>query len=663
MDKEIKRILNDVKKNEYLSKINLNRLNTNLKASKSKYRVGRVLINREGPAYIRIYGEADDVKVEYKRLGEAIFNDLVLIKLLKKSNEGQVIKVIKREINQYVGEDYLKGSSAYVKLDNFRYRFDILIPKKNINGAVVGNKVAVKIVAKEDQVFIGEVIKVLGHVNDVLDIEVLSSIYAHGFETDFNPEVLNEALKMPPTVTKDDLKGRVDFRSQSTFTIDGSDAKDHDDAVAISWKANSNPTLYVHIADVTHYVREGSLLYNEAYQRGTSLYVIDKAVPMLPPSLSNGICSLNEDVDRLTVTCEMEIDKQGKVVNYDIYESVIKSKKRMTYEAVNKLLEEKEIVPGYEPFVFDLKKMNQLASILRKARTKRGSLDFDNQEIKVIVDSKGMPVKIVKRESGLGEQVIEDFMIIANETVASHIFKRALPFIYRVHAKPQKEKIDEFLFLLAKLKISPSASYHTYKPKMLQELLTLLKTEPCFPVLSNQLLRKLSRAEYQMENIGHFGLASNCYTHFTSPIRRFPDLKVHQLLKKYKDLKKGLVKREANLLPTLCSHASLKEYYAVMCERDVNDYMASLYMKNYIGDKFKGYIADIGRYGAYVLLDNLIEGRVSNCDFPNHSYRYNESKLQYEGHGATYKIGDQVTVQLIATDEKERQIDFKIIND
>lgn len=661
MDKEAKRILNDLKQDKYLANLNLNHLNINLKSSNSKYRIGKVLINKEGPAYVRVFGESDDIKVEHKNLGGSIFNDLVLVKLLKNKKDGLVIKVIKRELNQYVGEYYLKGNKAYVKLDNFRYHFNILIPRENNCGAVAGNKVAVRIIDYKNNIYIGEIIKVLGHINDVLDVEILASIYSHGFEVDFNNKVLNEAKKIPQVLTKEDLKGRIDLRDQVSFTIDGSDAKDFDDAVAIEWLVNENAKLYVHIADVTYYVKENSAIYNEAYQRGTSLYLIDKVVSMLPPSLANGICSLNELVDRLAFTCEMEINKEGEVVKYDIYESVINSKKRMTYEAVNKYLEKKEIVAGYEPFEDDLQKMNHLALILRKAKVKRGSLDFDNQEIKVIVDAKGLPIEIVKRESGLGEQLIEDFMIIANETVANHIFKQSLPFIYRVHAKPLKEKMDEYMSLLAKLRINFTTNYQKYQLLMIHQLLKTLKAEPCFPILSNQLLRKLSRAEYQMENIGHFGLASKCYTHFTSPIRRFPDLKVHQLLKKYKNIQKGTIKKELRILPSLCNQASFKEYYAVLCERDINDYMASLYMKKYIGDKFKGRIADVSRNGAYVLLDNLIEGRVSIYDFPNSSYQYNEHKLQFEGQGKIYKMGDEVMVQVIATDEKERHIDFKII--
>ncbi len=661
MDKEAKRILNDLKQDKYLANLNLNHLNINLKSSNSKYRIGKVLINKEGPAYVRVFGESDDIKVEHKNLGGSIFNDLVLVKLLKNKKDGLVIKVIKRELNQYVGEYYLKGNKAYVKLDNFRYHFNILIPKENNYGAVAGNKVAVRIIDYKNNIYIGEIIKVLGHINDVLDVEILASIYSHGFEVDFNNKVLNEAKKIPQVLTKEDLKGRIDLRDQISFTIDGSDAKDFDDAIAIEWLANKNAKLYVHIADVTYYVKENSAIYNEAYQRGTSLYLIDKVVSMLPPSLANGICSLNELVDRLAFTCEMEINKEGEVVKYDIYESVINSKKRMTYEAVNKYLEKKEIVAGYEPFEDDLQKMNHLALILRKAKVKRGSLDFDNQEIKVIVDAKGLPIEIVKRESGLGEQLIEDFMIIANETVANHIFKQSLPFIYRVHAKPLKEKMDEYMSLLAKLRINFTTNYQKYQLLMIHQLLKTLKAEPCFPILSNQLLRKLSRAEYQMENIGHFGLASKCYTHFTSPIRRFPDLKVHQLLKKYKNIQKGTIKKELRILPSLCNQVSFKEYCAVLCERDINDYMAALYMKKYIGDKFKGRIADVSRNGAYVLLDNLIEGRVSIYDFPNPSYQYNEHKLQFEGQGKIYKMGDEVMVQVIATDEKERHIDFKII--
>ena len=656
------KILKELEKGNYLSVAKLIETNTALKKEGSQFRIGRVLINREGPAYLRMPGEPGDIKVEHKNLNGAIYNDIALIKLLKKGNQGQVVNIINREINQYVGEYYLKDNIGFIKLDNPKYNITIKIPLELSKGAVEGNKVVVKISDKSGKFSSGEIIRILGHVNDVEDIEILSSIYGHGFNIDFPEEVMNEVEKAPFIVSEEEIKGRRDFRSQNTFTIDGDDAKDHDDAVALEMLPNDNFKLYVHIADVTHYVKEGTFLYNEAYDRGTSVYLVDRVVPMLPHKLSNGICSLNENVDRLTLTCEMEIDKSGNVIKYDIYESVINSKKRMTYNDVNQLLEKDIVVDGYEEFVGDLKNMSELASILRKSKEARGYLDFDTDEIKIIVDDKGQPTEVKKRDRGIGENLIEDFMIIANEVVATHVFNQNLPFVYRVHARPRDTRIKEYLEFIAKLGIKVSTVERNFNPKTVQKILEDLRGEEYFGILSSHLLRKLSKAEYQPDNIGHFGLASTCYTHFTSPIRRFPDLKVHQLLKKYNKLMdKETASREEEILPALCAHSSSKEYYAVMCERDVNAYESALYMKQHIGKTFEGIISDMTKYGLFIILDNLIEGRAGIFDLPGKNYWYNEAKMQFEGRGPIYRIGQKVKIEVIRACEKEREIDFKIL--
>lgn len=655
-------IIETLMKAKYLSDDKIIETNKLLKEIRSSFRVGRMAIYHTYPAYVKLLNEEPYIKVKSKRLNGAIHNDIVLIKLLHK-REGRVEKVIVREINQYVGEYYLDKNIGYVKLDRFRYGLNIYIPIEYSKGAVEGHKVVVKLKERKGNTYIGEVIKILGHVNDIKNfhnINILSSVYSHNFNPDFPEQVMKEVEKIPLVVSEEEIKNRKDLRKERIFTIDGEDAKDHDDAISIKVLPNGNYKLYVHIADVSHYVGKGTSLYNEAYDRGTSLYLVDRVVPMLPPQLSNGICSLNENVDRLAITCEMKINNKGDVIDYHIYESVINSKKRMTYTDVNKILKEGIIVEGYEEFGDDLHKMADLVSILYNKREKRGSLNFDIPELKYIVDQDGNPLRIERRIQDVGENLIEEFMIAANETVANHIFKQNLPFIYRVHDRPSPTKITQFFDFYNRLGYKLADIKNKLDSQTLQKILKQFKEMEFLSriIHLSYLLRATPRAKYQHVNSGHFGLASSCYTHFTSPIRRFPDLECHRLLKKYMKLKEvKIIKNET--LETLCAHSSLKEYLSVECERDVNKYEAALYMRNYINQEFDGVISEVTEKGLFVLLSNLIEGMVYIDDMPQ-GFKYNENKLQFESEGEAYRIGDKVKVKVLRTSPEKRQIDLMI---
>ncbi len=664
-----KKILKYLEDKDFLSVKAIGELNDDLRKDGSQYRIGRVLINQTGPAFIRVSDELNDIKVEHHNLKGAVKEDTVLITIFKGGKgrtAGKVKKIINRKINNYVGVYYNDSKGSYIELEEARYQLNIHVPLQYNKEAVSGHIVVVKLIGKKGKFHIGEIIKILGHANDVKDKDIISSIYSHGFEIDFPKEVIEEVKEMPSIVREEDIGNRKDLRDQCAFTIDGDDAKDLDDAVSVDVLSNGNYKLYVHVADVSHYVKRGSKLYEEAYSRGTSLYLVDRVVPMLPHKLSNGICSLNENEDRLAMTCEMEIDKEGNVVNYDIYKSVIRSKKRMTYNNVNKILAEKVNVEGYEKFAQVLYNLENLAYILRRNKEKRGFLNFDNPELKPYYDEKGN-LQIGVRELSVGENIIEDCMVVANETVAQHFLNNDLPSVYRVHNRPQDKKIREFLELVAKTGHKLQVAQRNFDSKTIQKTLeSFQEMDPLLRVVfSRQLLRKMTKAEYSSNNNGHFGLGSKCYTHFTSPIRRFPDLKVHELLKTYDQLihKKELkrqTRREADLLPSLCEHSSMKEVAANHCGWDVDDMKIAEYMKERIGCEFEGIIADMDRNGLYILLNNLIEGRVNVRSMPD-GYNFDEPLLEFKGSGPIYRIGNRVLVEVVDASVERRHVDFKII--
>ena len=552
----------------------------------SHLKKGRLSVTTKGYGFVIIDGEKDDIYVDEKNMRGALNNDIVVVETFKGRNgkiEGRIIRVLKKENNLIVGEYTVLDNHPHFIPDDKKLKMEILLDERDCENLVPGHKIQVSIVKDLGKYkYKGEVVRVIGHKNDP-GVDILSIVYKYGINDKFSDEVIKELDNIPNEVSESEKQGRRDLRDKVIFTIDGDDTKDIDDAVSIE-KKGDNYILGVHIADVSYYVKEGTELYKEAYDRSTSVYLVDRVIPMLPHKLSNGICSLNPNVDRLAISCVMEINPNGKVVNHDIFESVIRSRKQMTYNNVNKILKNEEIPEGYEEFSEDLKLMNELAKILRKNKLNRGYLDFDASEAKILVDEKGKPYDIVLRVQDDAENLIEDFMIAANETVATHIYWMELPFVYRIHEVPDEEKINEFIKAISLLGYNVKGSRHFENPKAMKSILDQLKDKEEFPILSTMLLRCMKKAVYKEENLGHYGLASKCYTHFTSPIRRFPDTTVHNLLRKYlfnepneHELKKLIDCWNAKL-PELCEHTSQKERDAIDCERDVDSMKMAEYM-------------------------------------------------------------------------------------
>ena len=545
---------------------------------------------------------------------------------------------------------------------------EIILDNKDLDDLVDGHKIQVSIVKEMGKYkYLGEVVKIIGHKNDP-GVDILSIIYDHGINDTFTDEVMEEVSALPSEVLDSDRKGRKDLTDMTIFTIDGDDTKDIDDAISIS-KKGENYILGVHIADVSYYVKEGTALYKEAYSRGTSVYLVDRVVPMLPHKLSNGICSLNPNVDRLAISCIMEITPNGKIVSHDIFESVIKSRIQMTYKKVNKILNDEETPEGYEPFKDDLKLMWELAKILRKEKLARGYLDFDVDEPKILVDENCKPYDVVLRERGKGENMIEDFMIAANETVAEHVFYMGLPFVYRVHEVPDNEKVEEFLNSISMLGYHVVGDRNFVYPKSMKKILDQLRDKEGFEILSTLLLRCMKKAVYKPENLGHYGLASKCYTHFTSPIRRFPDTTVHNLLRKYifnepndKELNRLIEYWEENL-PALCDHASEKERDSIDCERDVESMKMAEYMESHIGEEYDGTISSVMNFGLFVQLDNMIEGLVHISEIKGDYYTFDETThtLRGEKKGKMYKLGQKVRVVVTNASKENSTIDFNLV--
>ena len=631
----------------------------------SHLRVGQLIGNKKGFGFVDIEGD-EDVFIPPTCMNGAIHGDQVIVEITSKKGldlEGRIVKVLDRKLHQIVGEFYYKGGVGHIEPDDKKINIRIDIEQNKTMGAMNGHKVLVRLIGKKNQGnYQGEVIKVLGHKNDP-GVDILSIVNKYEINDVFSDEVMEAVEKLPLEVTEEEYQGRRDLRDKVIFTIDGDDAKDLDDAVSIDLLENGHYLLGVHIADVSHYVKENGVIDQEAYERGTSVYLADRVIPMLPHKLSNGICSLNGGVDRLTMSCDMEIDEQGNVVDYDIYESVINSKKRMTYKAVNNILEKNIVEPGYEPFVDDLKKMETLAHILRKNKERRGYIAFDIDEAKIIVNEKGEAIDVKVRERGTGEKLIEDFMIAANETVATHIYYMELPFIYRIHGKPNEEKIESFMQFLKTLGITVPYNKNNITPKEMQKVLDHLKDNKLFHLLSSLLLRSMQKAVYDKNNIGHFGLASKCYTHFTSPIRRYPDQTVHRLLRSYlfdKKLDRETIQHWDLKLISIAEHSSEKERNAVSCEREVDDMKKAEYMMKHIGEEYEGMITSVLNFGMFVELDNLIEGLISNDDMRGDTYYYDETTFSYVGKNTKkrYRLGDRVKVTVLNANKENKTIDF-----
>ena len=622
---------------------------------------GILHINKNGNGFVDTKYD-EDTFIRRENLNGAVDGDFVEIDV--QNDEGIVVNILKRDLNLIVGEIVKdRKNSLIFKLDDKKKQINIKLTKESLEHLVEGHKVLVQIIKELDKnLYLGKVVKVIGHKNDP-GVDIMTIACKHEIFLDISDAAKKQVENMETVVSNNELVNRKDLRNEMIFTIDGDDTKDIDDAISIS-KDGDNYILGVHIADVSHYVNEGTPLYDSAYEKGTSAYLADTVLPMLPHELSNGICSLNEGVDRLTISCEMTINNQGKVLDHDIFLSVINSKKKMTYKNVNKILLENNIPEGYEPFVNNLKLMQELANILRKEKINRGYIDFDLDEAKIVQDENGKAIDVIKRTQDAGEKLIEDFMIIANETVATHIYNMDLPFVYRIHGTPNSEKIEDFLNFVKLLGYRLDISTVDLTPKKMQEILENLHDKKEFEILSDMLLRSMKKAIYSSNNIGHFGLASKIYTHFTSPIRRFPDLMVHTLLHKYlfeNKIDMETIRYYENYLPSACEHASKKEVDAQEAEREVLDMKMAEYMENYIGQTYNGIISGITNFGLFVKLPNLIEGLVHISSL-NGFYTYVPELLSLVcDNKIKYSLGQNVKVKLVGASKENSTIDFEIV--
>ncbi len=633
----------------------------------SHLKLGRMMATKKGYGFVDIEGD-EDVFIPPNAMNNAIHGDKVIVEITSKKGtdlEGRIVKIVARQLKLMVGEYSIRKGVGTIILDDEKVKLDIVIPKEHSMGAIEGHKVLVKITNKlKNNSYNGEIVKIIGHKNDP-GVDILSIVNKYGIHDTFSSEVMSELDMIPDYVKPEEMEGRRDLRDQEIFTIDGDDTKDIDDAISIKQLENGNYELGVHIADVSYYVKEGTKLNEEAYERGTSVYLADRVIPMLPHKLSNGICSLNPLEDRLAVSCVMEIDTKGEVVSYDIFESVIRSRKQMTYKKVNQILEKNIVPEGYEPYQESLLKMKELASILRKNKEEKGYIDFELDESKIIVNEKGEAIDVILRERGTGEKLIEDFMIAANETVATCVYFMELPFVYRVHGEPNEEKITNFLNFVNSLGYHVKGDIKKMHPKVLQDILKQLSDKKEFHILSSLLLRSMQKAIYDSTNIGHFGLASKCYTHFTSPIRRFPDTTVHRLLRKYlfkHQVDKDTVGFWEKELPILCEHTSQSERDAVDCEREVDDMKKAEYMLKHIGEEYEGMISSILSFGMFIELPNLVEGLVRVEDLTDDHYLYDESTLTLRGinNKRGYRLGDKISVIVKSANKELRTVDFVI---
>lgn len=638
---------------------------------KSHLRKGVMRTNKKGFGFVEVDNLDDDIYVAQDNMNGAIHDDIVLVEITSKMNldrlEGRVLKVIKRQVQRYIGEiTFDAKGKGHIKLDDNKIKLNIEIPKDKSLNAVDGHKVVVELVKKlnNNLKYEGKVVEIIGHKNDP-GVDILSIIYKYNINTTFPDDVKEEVANINMEVLPGEYHGRRDLREQMIFTIDGDDTKDIDDAISIEKFANGHYKLGVHIADVSYYVKEGSPLDNEAMERGTSVYLVDRVIPMLPHELSNGICSLNPNVDRLAISCVMEFDSTGKQLDYEIFPSVIKSRIQMTYKKVNSILEKNVVPEGYEPYAETLREMAELATILRKAKVKRGYINFDIDEAKILVDENCKPTEITVRERGVGENLIEDFMIAANECVATHIYFMNLPFIYRVHEVPKEEKIRSFLAFVSNLGYSIPGDIKDTKPTTMQKILKALEDKPEYKILSSLLLRCMQKAVYKPVNLGHYGLASTCYTHFTSPIRRYPDTTVHRLLRTYlfeNKIDNTTIRKWEEKLVYIADHSSDRERASVDCEREVEDMKMAEYMENHIGEEFNGMISSVTSFGMFVELDNLVEGLVPLRDMPDF-FVYDEERMTLTGEKShvKYTIGDKVRVKVVRASKDDKTIDFEIV--
>lgn len=666
---DFKSILKTLNKLEDELKVYRTNKNHYMLFQNSNLRLGRMIATKKNYGFVDIEGK-DDVFIPPACVNGAIDGDKVVVEITHQKGselEGRIVRIVERKLDDMVGTVEYKNGKKIVSLDNEKMKIQVVLDENKTSGIMEGHKVLVKITKKiGDNAYIGEVLKVLGHKNDP-GVDILSIAYKYKIPDKFSEEVMQELELIPDSVSEEEIEkrinnGGIDLREEMIFTIDGDDTKDIDDAISIK-KLEDGYSLGVHIADVSYYVKEGSKLNEEAYMRGTSVYLADRVIPMLPHKLSNGICSLNPNVDRLAISCIMKIDKKGNIIDSEIKESIIKSKIQMTYKKVNSILEDNIVPDGYEPYEESLRTMQELADILRKNKVARGYIDFDIDESKIIVDETGKAIDVVLRERGIGEKLIEDFMIAANEAVATTIFYMELPFLYRVHGEPNEEKINNFISFVNGLGYTINTKVKDMTPIEMQRLLESLRDVPEYHILSSLLLRSMQKAIYDKTNIGHFGLGSKCYTHFTSPIRRYPDTTVHRLLRKYlfeHKMDMDTINYLDQELVYIGEHTSERERAAVECEREVDDMKKAEYMMDHIGEEFTGMISGITSFGMFVELPNLIEGLIKMEDLKDDYYTFDESTITLRGtkNKRGYRLGDMIDIIVSQANKEAKTIDF-----
>lgn len=629
--------------------------------------------NAKGFGFVIIDGESEDIFIPENAAGCAMHGDRVQVVLRSSKSgrrrEGEIIKVIEHNVKEVVGIYQKSKNFGFVVPDNTKLSRDIFIPIEKSKGAVNGHKVVVEITdyGSKDKKPEGVVKEIIGHVNDP-GTDIMSVIKSMNLPLEFPDDVLKQLEDIPDEVSGKDMSGRLDCREWQTVTIDGEDAKDLDDAISLR-KEKDKYVLGVHIADVTNYVKEGSPLDKEAVKRGTSVYLVDRVIPMLPHKLSNGICSLNQGVDRLALSCIMEINFSGKVMGHKIAETVIKVDRRMNYSSVKKILEDndEDEIKEYEELVPMFKLMEELSALLRKNRMKRGAIDFEFPESKIILDDKGKPIDIKPYNRNTATKIIEDFMLIANETVAEDYFWQELPFVYRTHDNPDPEKMIKLGLFISNFGYGIKTAHEEIHPKELQKLLLKIEGTPEEPLISRLTLRSMKQAKYTTVCSGHFGLAANYYCHFTSPIRRYPDLQIHRIIKEnlHGGINEKRIKHYNSILPGIAEQCSINERRADEAERDTDKLKMTEYMSQHIGEVYEGVVSGITNWGMYVELPNTIEGMVRITSIEDDYYYYDEEKYELVGEASQrkFKLGQKVKVEVVKTDKLLRQIDFELVEE
>ncbi len=636
----------------------------------AQYVTGIFIGNPRGFGFVEAEGREEDLFIPESFVNGAFPGDTVQAALLPgkrgRRQEAEIVRVLERSRSQIVGTYQKSNTFGFVLPDDTRITADIFVPQERSKGAVNGHKVVVEITdyggaEKKPE---GRITEILGHVNDP-GVDILSVVKGYDLPLAFPEQTLRQAERVSKPVTDADMAGRLDLRDVDMVTIDGEDAKDLDDAVSLSMEGDVY-CLGVHIADVSNYVQENSALDREAKKRGTSVYLVDRVIPMLPHALSNGICSLNAGEDRLALSCMMKLDQSGQMLDYKIAETVIHVNRRMSYTDVRGILEEKDeaLTAEYRELVPMFERMAQLASILRKKRKQRGSIDFDFPETKIILSPSGDPLEIRPYERNTATKLIEDFMLLANETVAQHFHWQEMPFLYRTHDNPDPEKIRTLAAFIRNFGYSLKLSGNDIHPKELQKLLGKIDGTPQEALISRLTLRSMKQARYTTENTGHFGLASSFYCHFTSPIRRYPDLQIHRIIKDQLRgrLEQGRIGHYEGILPEVAKHSSQMERRADEAERETEKLKKVQFMENHIGEVFEGVISGVTGWGVYVELENTVEGMIRAADLPGDFFYYDEENYEMVGEktGKRYKLGEKLAVQVKETDRRNRTIDFCI---